>query len=475
MSKKSANPNSVRIPILVYLIVAFTNIKLCGQTLYAPGSVGSSSTDNVGIGTASPVIWFPSKGLEIRDTRPVLKVNSTSTLGTILLTSQAVNSSTHVGEFHLNYSYNSGTPDQSSVSFNSYPAANILNVLSNGNVGIGTISPNSKLHVKYEAPISSITANPVSDMLNITLQTRDGFVPALTEQRINFKLQDWDNGDATFGVIGVQKEADASGIYGGGKINFYNFAPARGANQPSPGLVNTFSIDRFGNTSILSTTHYESINQPNTILRLRFHTPNAHVPYGTENRISFRTKAFNNSEDEIGAISFRVGDAEPSSYGGGELLFYTKDSSPGGNEPGQGLLERMRIDNKGRVGIGTNDPDAKLTVKGDIHTREVKVDMTGSVGPDYVFEKDYDLLSLQDIEAYVNENKHLPEVPSAKEFDANGMNLKEMNLILLKKVEELTLHAIGANKKMETLLEKSSAQQKEIKALQAYVMNPDKK
>jgi hypothetical protein len=107
--------------------------------------------------------------------------------------------------------------------------------------------------------------------------------------------------------------------------------------------------------------------------------------------------------------------------------------------------------NQGNVGIGTTTPDAALTVKGDIHTREVRVDMTGAVGPDYVFEKNYNLLPLSQLKSYVNQNKHLPEVPSAKEMEENGLNLKEMNLILLKKVEELTLHLIEQNGKIENL------------------------
>jgi len=109
--------------------------------------------------------------------------------------------------------------------------------------------------------------------------------------------------------------------------------------------------------------------------------------------------------------------------------------------------ELVRIKGNGNVGIGTDQPDAKLTVKGNIHTREVTVDMAGSLaGPDYVFEKDYNLLPLSELETYISQNKHLPEVPSAKEMDANGLNLKEMNLILLKKVEELTLHLIEQQK-----------------------------
>jgi len=121
------------------------------------------------------------------------------------------------------------------------------------------------------------------------------------------------------------------------------------------------------------------------------------------------------------------------------------------NGPGF-YITPLLIKSNGRVGIGTDDPDAPLTVKGVIHTNEVRVDMNAPIqGPDYVFEKDYNLLSLKELETYINQNKHLPEVPSAKEMEANGLNLKEMNLILLKKVEELTLHLIEKEKKMTSM------------------------
>jgi len=103
------------------------------------------------------------------------------------------------------------------------------------------------------------------------------------------------------------------------------------------------------------------------------------------------------------------------------------------------------------VGIGTINPDEKLTVKGKIHTQEVRVDMAGPLVPDYVFEEDYKLKSLQEIESYIKENKHLPEIPSAKEIEKNGLMLAEMNMALLKKMEEMTLHMIEMKKEIEQL------------------------
>jgi hypothetical protein len=70
---------------------------------------------------------------------------------------------------------------------------------------------------------------------------------------------------------------------------------------------------------------------------------------------------------------------------------------------------------------------------------------------DYVFDKDYKLLSLDSVASFINQNHHLPDVPSANEVAQNGLKIGEMNAILLRKIEELTLHLIEMNKKYEDL------------------------
>ena len=117
------------------------------------------------------------------------------------------------------------------------------------------------------------------------------------------------------------------------------------------------------------------------------------------------------------------------------------------------------------VGIGTAIPDEKLTVKGKIHTQEVRVDMAGALVPDYVFENDYKLKTLPEVEEYIKENKHLPEIPSAKEIEKNGLMLAEMNMALLKKMEEMTLYMIEQNKELKTLKEQIKNQDNEIQLL----------
>lgn len=121
------------------------------------------------------------------------------------------------------------------------------------------------------------------------------------------------------------------------------------------------------------------------------------------------------------------------------------------------------IERDGKIGIGTSNPDELLTVKGTIHTQEVQVDLKGAVAPDYVFEKyftgnsealpSYEFLTLEQIENFIKENHHLPKIPSAKELEKEGMALKEMNLLLLEKIEELTLHVIRLQKEIDELKE----------------------
>jgi hypothetical protein len=125
--------------------------------------------------------------------------------------------------------------------------------------------------------------------------------------------------------------------------------------------------------------------------------------------------------------------------------------SSGGNilfREGNGI-DQMVIAPGGNVGIGTTTPDTKLAVNGTIHSKEVKVDLTG--WPDYVFNSKYDLPSLLEVKTYVDQNQHLPDMPSAQEVKDNGINLGEMNKLLTKKVEELTLYMIDKDMQVNNL------------------------
>ncbi|TKG91624.1 hypothetical protein EYV94_21605 [Puteibacter caeruleilacunae] len=106
----------------------------------------------------------------------------------------------------------------------------------------------------------------------------------------------------------------------------------------------------------------------------------------------------------------------------------------------------------GNVGIGVANPDvtAKLHVAGTIRAEEIKVKAKTA---DFVFEEDYQLKSLEEVEQFVKERKHLPGIASAKKMEEEGVGLAEMNKLLLQKIEELTLYNIQQNKRMKQLEE----------------------
>ena len=102
------------------------------------------------------------------------------------------------------------------------------------------------------------------------------------------------------------------------------------------------------------------------------------------------------------------------------------------------------------VGIGTSSPDEALTVAGNIHAEEVVV--TANVpGPDYVFDENYQLRNIRELEEYLQTHRHLPDIPSAKEMEEEGINLSTLNLMLLKRIEELTLYLIDQEKRIQIM------------------------
>ena len=172
--------------------------------------------------------------------------------------------------------------------------------------------------------------------------------------------------------------------------------------------------------------------------------------FGRRSEIQFATTQ--NANDKLAVIA-----AEYTSHlgnVGGDLVFGT---SPG-TSPAT-MIQRMRISSKGQVSIGNTLQNTSphfstysLSVKGQIVAREVVV--TQQLWSDFVFDKNYKLMPLNELENYYKTNHHLPEVPSTKEISESGNDLGKTDALLLQKIEELTLYIVEQQKQIEFLIKK---------------------
>lgn len=131
------------------------------------------------------------------------------------------------------------------------------------------------------------------------------------------------------------------------------------------------------------------------------------------------------------------------------------------------INSRVLLDADGNLGIGTSDTKGyKLAVNGNAIFTKVKVKPFAG-WPDYVFEENYPLPSLQELAGFIQSNKHLPRIPSAADIANNGQDIGELNMQLLQKIEELTLYLLDHNKKIELLQQKVASLEKENRSLKA--------
>ncbi|MCS3798188.1 hypothetical protein [Niastella sp. OAS944] len=170
----------------------------------------------------------------------------------------------------------------------------------------------------------------------------------------------------------------------------------------------------------------------------------SHLRFDAGREISFVDNGQIRSFDDNHRILFRRDENKMEFREYGSIVF-----SPGATN----ALETSKVVMlaNGSVGIGTNSPgNFKLAVEGGIAARSVKV--TTAAFADYVFEPTYKLRPLSSVESYINENKHLPGMPSAKEVEKDGgFELGNMNVKLLEKIEELTLYVIELKKENEQM------------------------
>jgi len=170
-----------------------------------------------------------------------------------------------------------------------------------------------------------------------------------------------------------------------------------------------------------------------------------------------RNTYFNGTED----VRIKTGVASRIAFNKtGDILLQTARTGSAGSTFS---WSTVTFANNGDVTIGATNQPAKLVVNGtfkaqDTHiagllcAKQVRVMLSGSpCWPDYVFSKEYNLMPLKELEQFVNKNQHLPNVPSASEVETNGIDLGEMNAILLKKMEEMTLYILDLQKQINEL------------------------
>jgi hypothetical protein len=334
-----------------------------------------------------------------------------------------------------------------------------LNNANTGKVGIGlgNNTPQDMLHV---ANGSVMASDPVYYGINARLSGAD--IPVLKFSRdLNGSHTSYHNAS-----VGQFYNSPASQYSLG-------FGTGLSSSGDQNANTNAMTIMLNGNIGIGTTTPSAQLEVANTgtaIFRNMNYSTNGYIDgavnifRNNSNSSSVNTilnlgNYWNNlsSNTSILAVDFRSGDGNGVTAGNpsGRIKVQTAWTSPYMDFDLNGSNVMHLQD--GKVGIGNASPDAMLTVSGQVHAQEVKVTVAAP-GPDYVFEKDYKLTSLEEIKNYIDQNKHLPEVPSAKEMAKNGVQLGEMNMLLLKKIEELTLYVIELKKRDE-------AQQKEIETL----------
>jgi hypothetical protein len=302
------------------------------------------------------------------------------------------------------------------------------NLWRNGNLGIGIAAPAAKLHIdKINGTGIILSTNNAGTYLN----------------PLSRKIQ-WGNylgNDA--GSIDL---LDMSQDTNGSSMVFTIKSPLNALQEAL--RINWLGDIGIGTASPAAKLHIDKINGTGIILS----TKNA----GTiSNPLSRKIQWGNYLGNDVGSIDLLDMSQDTN---GSSMVFTIKN-------PSNALQEALRINWLGDIGIGTTKPSYKLDVCGTIRAKEIKVELSG--GCDFVFKKDYKLMNLNELEEFVTTKQHLPEIASEKEMIEDGLNMKEFQMKLLQKIEELTLYTIAQNKelkKQSTIIEKQNQKFKILNA-----------
>jgi hypothetical protein len=429
-----------------------TLLVLCLQAVTAIAQNVFPASGNVGIGTTSPITQF-----QVNSHRPVI-IKSNGTLGvygseigfnTMLNTTITPNEITKFGgtsqnggaNIAVDYSGNMRFQMLTGGSESAYTTTYTPQVtfLNNGNVGIGTTAPGATLHLNtststtLQVQSTSATGYAGLNMVNdsgapgASLLSYGSTYSGGTYDRANgASLHTTTNSGASAGLSIAARHTS-------GYITFHSGGPTERMRIAANGNVGIGLGTPQKKVDVFS--GYNDFISVGATLGLGQFT-GIHFGYLSETHANYRKSAL---------VFERI-----DQHANGKIHLLNGNT---GSASATLADARLTIDQNGNVGIGTVNPDELLSVDGTVHAEEVVVDLLVP-GPDYVFDKDYELRSLEQIQSYITANNHLPEVPSAKEMEEKGINLGEMNMLLLKKVEELTLYLIQQQAEIEELKNK---------------------
>jgi len=298
---------------------------------------------------------------------------------------------------------------------------------SSDKVGVGVTNPNSKLHVQWSA------AGPTEE------ENRSAIYGYNTKTDSYYE-------DNSIGVYGRVKTSNGMALfgksensngYGGYFVGKGYFSGNVGIGTDDP----TEQLHVAGN-SIITGKVGIGTTDPEKKLEV-----NGDIKIPLNNRMYFGSASIQGYQAGYGGLKFY------GTGGGFDRLAITVDPAGRVGIGTTNPVEKLHVEGNsiitGNVGIGTTNPQSKLAVNGTITAKEMKVQTGG--WPDFVFEDNYKLMSLNKLEKHIKREKSLPGIPTNEEVIEEGIKLGEMQAKLLEKVEELTLYVIELNKKVENL------------------------